>query len=266
MKKKADNEQLKDTVAEAEDNLLEDASESVPSSEPEQTADKLVVRKKGTRGNGEKAAKTAHEKEDAGKVSGKTDRKEKTDEETAGKTSKRTGKKKKTDVEAARQVSEAITALGDSTDPDDADAVTAAREAYENLTEDQVMLIPEDLLNVLITAEQMIEEAANAFPDGDSGIPGTEESGAGTQDEGYGREILLEGKYLKRIKGYQVEYSKDEDFSDSKTVLIKSLEDLSKFVGKLKSGKQYYVRIRVCVKVKKEKYYFEWSEVRILRT
>ena len=61
------------------------------------------------------------------------------------------------DKEAADEVAGQISALGDSVTLDDEEAVEAAREAYEALTEDQKALVDEDVLEILEQAETVIE-------------------------------------------------------------------------------------------------------------
>ena len=85
---------------------------------------------------------------------------------------------------------------------------------------------------------------------------------------------LLEGdkqadqvwRCLNNIKGYQIEYSLKEDFSDSKKVKIKKSKAFAKAIGKLKPGKKYYARIRVYAKVDGKKYHSDWSKVKTIKT
>ena len=73
-------------------------------------------------------------------------------------------------------------------------------------------------------------------------------------------------KYLKHIKGCQIKYSLNEDFSDSRKEKIKKPKDLEKLIKKLKAGKKYYVRARVYATINKEKFYSDWSKVKTLET
>ena len=68
----------------------------------------------------------------------------------------------KADEEATRLVIDIITALSDNVNLDDRDAVAAARDAYDSLTDDQELMIPGDVLRLLFSAEQKIEDAEEA--------------------------------------------------------------------------------------------------------
>lgn len=187
-----------------------------------------------------KTVKTAP-KEAAGKADGKQKAseeatrkpagKQKAGEEAAEETEKKaTGKQEngeKAAGEAARQASETIKALGDSADPDDKDSRISGKDA--------------------------------ARSGGKSKKPSAKKAKSGE------KEALLERKYLKKIKGYQVEYSLNKDFSDSKKENIRQIKDLNKFTRKLKDGEKYYLRVRIYAKDKKEKYFFDWSEVKTLK-
>ena len=67
-------------------------------------------------------------------------------------------------------------------------------------------------------------------------------------------------KVNKQVNGYQIEYSKDENFADKKELLTDNINE--KTVNGLEGGSNYYVRIRTYMKVKGNKYYSEWSEVK----
>jgi len=75
----------------------------------------------------------------------------------------------------------------------------------------------------------------------------------------------LDWKCLKHITGCQIEYSLDEDLSGSRKEKIRKPKDLKKLAKKLKSGKKYYVRVRICATVRKKKYYSDWSKVKALK-
>ena len=227
MKKTTDNKQSKAAAVTTEEEHPADADLPVP----EEASEKA---------GGKPASKTAV----------KTVRKQKDDGETAGK--------------AAGKTSGKLT--GKST------GKSAGKQKNDKEAADQEQLIPDDMLKMLVAAEQMIGEAANAFPQEDGGKTGKEASPAGKKknkkpsaEAKRSGEIILEGKYLKRIRGYQIEYSLNKDFTDSKKENIRKIKDLHLFVTKLKAGEKYYTRVRVCAKVKKEKYYFDWSEVMILK-
>ena len=80
------------------------------------------------------------------------------------------------------------------------------------------------------------------------------------------KQTELTWKCLNNIKGYQIEYSLKEDFSDSKKVTIKKSKAFAKAIGKLKSGKKYYARIRIYAKVDGKKYHSDWSKVKTIKT
>jgi len=61
------------------------------------------------------------------------------------------------------------------------------------------------------------------------------------------------------ITGYQVQYGTSSSFSGAKKVTIKGCKTASKTIGKLKSGKKYYVRVRTYKKVGGKTYYSPWS-------
>jgi len=71
-------------------------------------------------------------------------------------------------------------------------------------------------------------------------------------------------KCLKNIKGCQVKYSLDQDFSDSRKEKIENLEDLAGFIGNLKAGEKYYVRIRLYATVDGETCCSAWSKAKTL--
>ncbi|MCD8232325.1 MAG: fibronectin type III domain-containing protein [Clostridiales bacterium] len=68
-------------------------------------------------------------------------------------------------------------------------------------------------------------------------------------------------KWSKNSKatGYQIQYSTSSDFSDSKTVTVKSYKTVSKTISSLKKGKTYYVRVRAYKIVDGTKYYSAWN-------
>ena len=72
-------------------------------------------------------------------------------------------------------------------------------------------------------------------------------------------------KWLKSVKGCQIEYSQNIDFSDSKKEKIKKSKDFNKLLKKLKAGKKYYMRVRLYAEAEKKKYYSAWSKVMIMK-
>ena len=70
--------------------------------------------------------------------------------------------RQRADEEAAQRVIDIISVISGSVDLDDRDAVLAARDAYDSLTDDQELMIPGDVLRALFMAEGMIEAAEEA--------------------------------------------------------------------------------------------------------
>jgi len=245
--------------------------------------------------------------------------------------------RQKADEEATQRVIDIISALSGSVDLDDRDAVAAARDAYDSLTDDQELLIPGDVLRLLFGAEQRIEdaeeaaarEAAKQVPIeaceitvkdvaftgkkikkpsvkvvwGDTKLERGEDyslkydkktreiglylltvKGKGRfagsvkvpfyvvpKASEYARLLGSEKqaakawKLLENIEGFQIEYSRNKDFSDSKKAKIREPKDLAKVLSKLKAGKKYYLRVRLFATVKKKHHYSEWSEVNTVK-
>ena len=75
------------------------------------------------------------------------------------------------------------------------------------------------------------------------------------------KKMTITWKKVKDVKGYQVQYALDKDFTD--TLKTKSLTDTSLTVKKLKKKKTYYVRVRSYVKdSNNKKVYSKWSKVK----
>ena len=72
-------------------------------------------------------------------------------------------------------------------------------------------------------------------------------------------------KLLKNIEGYQIEFSRSKDFSDSKKAKIREPKDLAKVFKKLKAGKKYYLRVRIFATVKKKHHHSDWSKVKSVK-
>ena len=245
--------------------------------------------------------------------------------------------RQKADEEATQRVIDIISVLSGNVSLKDRDAVVAARDAYDSLTDDQELMIPGDVLRLLFGAEQRIEDAEEAAAREAAKSVSIEECRITVKDvtftgkkvkkptvkvlcgdevlepgEDYSlkydkkiREIglylltvkgkgrftgsvkapfyvvpkaseyakLLSGdkqaarewKLLKNIEGYQIEYSRNKDFSDSKKAKIREPKDLAKALKKLKAGKKYYLRVRLFAKVKKKYRYSDWSKVKTVK-
>ncbi|SNU05000.1 Leucine rich repeat-containing protein [Lachnospiraceae bacterium] len=75
------------------------------------------------------------------------------------------------------------------------------------------------------------------------------------------KKITIKWKKVKGVKGYQVQYALDKDFTE--TVKTKSLSKTSLTVKKLKKTKTYYVRVRSYVKdSNNKKVYSKWSKAK----
>ena len=75
------------------------------------------------------------------------------------------------------------------------------------------------------------------------------------------KKITIKWKKVKGVKGYQVQYALDKDFTES--VKTKSLSKTSLTVKKLKKKKTYYVRVRSYVKdSNNKKVYSKWSKAK----
>ncbi len=68
------------------------------------------------------------------------------------------------------------------------------------------------------------------------------------------------------LSAYQIQYGTKSDFSDAKTVTIKSPSSSCKTICKLKAGKKYYIRLRGYKKVDGEIYRSLWSSTKTITT
>ena len=66
--------------------------------------------------------------------------------------------------------------------------------------------------------------------------------------------------------GYQIQVSQKKSFEDKKTVTVSGKKKKKVTIRKLKSGKQYYIRIRTFKTVNKKNYYSGWSGVKKAKT
>ena len=83
---------------------------------------------------------------------------------------------------------------------------------------------------------------------------------------GGSKRIKVTWKRVKGIDGYQIQYSKNKNFSKKKIVTVKGSKSLSKTIKKLSAGTTYYVRVRTYKSVNKKKYYSKWSNVMSAKT
>ena len=80
------------------------------------------------------------------------------------------------------------------------------------------------------------------------------------------KRLTVTWKLGRNIDGYEIEYSLDSDFSDSKTKTVSKDYTTNVTLKKLKAKKTYYVRIRTWKKVDGSKYYSAWSAVKKAKT
>ena len=70
-------------------------------------------------------------------------------------------------------------------------------------------------------------------------------------------------KKISGVTGYQIQYSTNKNFKSSvKTIKTKVT---TKTLKGLKSGKKYYVRVRMYRTVNKKNYYGGWSSVKSMK-
>ena len=74
------------------------------------------------------------------------------------------------------------------------------------------------------------------------------------------KKLTVEWEKGSKADGYEIEYSRKKDFSDSETVSVKGAGKTSKVIKKLKKGKNYYVRVRAYKKSGGKTYYSKWSK------
>ena len=79
--------------------------------------------------------------------------------------------------------------------------------------------------------------------------------------ESYGKNYITFKwqKEARQTTGYQIQYGLKKDFKGAKTVWIKNNKTIKKKIGKLKSKKVYYYRIRTYKKIGTKYYYSKWS-------
>ena len=75
------------------------------------------------------------------------------------------------------------------------------------------------------------------------------------------KQITVKWKKGKNITGYEIQYSRDKDFTEHKSAKITKASEKSIKIKKLLADQQYYVRIRTYKKAGSETYYSVWSKV-----
>ena len=76
----------------------------------------------------------------------------------------------------------------------------------------------------------------------------------------------LKNKELKKIKGYEIQYSTDKHFRKNVITKVISKKKKSFKIKKLKHGKKYYVRMRTYKSTGSEKIYSKWSKTKSIKT
>ena len=76
--------------------------------------------------------------------------------------------------------------------------------------------------------------------------------------------LTVKTKRYKKIKGFQIRYSRNKSMSGSKTVTVKG-KQLNKTIKLLRSGKRYYVRIRTYKLRNGRRVYSKWSKRKSIR-
>ena len=77
-----------------------------------------------------------------------------------------------------------------------------------------------------------------------------------------GQKLKAYWKKNSSVSGYQLQYSTSKQFTNCKTVTLKSAKYTGAVRTKLRKGKTYYVRIRTYKKVGGKTYYSAWSKIR----
>lgn len=80
------------------------------------------------------------------------------------------------------------------------------------------------------------------------------------------KEFIVKWKKQKsKISGYQIQYSTNKNFKNSKKKTIKNKDIVSYKISNLKSKKIYYVQIRTYKIVDNKKYYSFWSDIKSIK-
>ena len=77
-----------------------------------------------------------------------------------------------------------------------------------------------------------------------------------------GQKLKAYWKKNSSVSGYQLQYGTSKQFTNCKTVTLKSANCTGAVRTKLRKGKTYYVRIRTYKKVGGKTYYSAWSKTR----
>ncbi len=85
-----------------------------------------------------------------------------------------------------------------------------------------------------------------------------------------GKILADENKFIVRWKkqtvqvdGYQIQYSENMKFANTKSRIVNDCKKTKIIVKKQKPGKRYYVRVRTYKKVNGKKYFSKWSKIKV---
>lgn len=179
--------------------------------------------------------------------------------------------KEAADKSAAKKAANAIAALPASPTVKDKAAVTAARKAYDALTDAQKALVSESTLKKLTDAEKAVkaaekkaaEYAANGNAYVDTKLPKVKIKAPKKAKKSFtAKWKKLSAKQQKAVKGIEIEYSTKADFSKAYKFKKTGKKKVSLKVKSLKSGKTYYVRAHTYVIKNGVKYVSKWSAVK----
>ena len=73
-------------------------------------------------------------------------------------------------------------------------------------------------------------------------------------------------KASSQVSGYQIMYSTNKKFKNSKKITVSGISKTTKTMKKLSAKKQYYVKVRTYKTAGGKKYYSSWSNVKSVKT
>ena len=161
--------------------------------------------------------------------------------------------KKEADKKASDPVVAAINALPATITTTDEAGITAARTAYDKLTEDQKKLVSADVLKKLTDAEAALaqEKAKEAAAQSIQ----TKTTKVKTAKNNKGKKVKVGFAKVEGANGYQVRYSLKKSMKSSKSKVVTGT---SATLTKLKK-KTYYIQVRAFSEYNGTKYYTKWS-------
>lgn len=144
-------------------------------------------------------------------------------------------------------VTDEIKSLPENVEPDDEEAVSKARKAFDSLTDYQKTLIGAGMEEKLQSAEKKIA-AWKTYSKERAGAQKASLSGWKVKAK-RGRKALASWKANMSVSGYEIRYSTTRNFKKfkKKTIAFSSTKKLT--VRKLKKGKTYYFKARAFTKI-----------------